>query len=528
MAAVIALTLLIGCVNVSCLLAARGATRRNETALRMALGAGAGRILRQSLVESCLLALAGGALGIAVTVLGERLILAGLQWGQRPIDLAPDPRVLGFALALTMAAGILCGLLPALQALRTRQLEIYRDGQLRPFRSGKVLIALEVALSLTLVAAAGMFLRGVANLRSVPLGFNARDVATILLFPDYDKFPEGPNERYLTAEASRLRDRLAALPGMERTASADTRAFQVGTSGYSVTRADTPEDTSDEPVNVHIIHADDRYFDVLQIPLAAGRRFSARDDGGAERVAILSQSLARQLFGNANPLGRRVSVGMITPTVVGIVGDVRTQSVKEPAGPMLYLPFWQPPAGRGWSAQTAIHVRTSRPVGDIKAQVQEELASGRYALQMMDASTLEEVIGASYHEDRIRMQATSLFASLALVLIAAGIYGLMAHAVAQRSREIGVRMAVGATPPRIVGLILRDTMKLVAIGLVLGIPAALAVMRLLSAYVFELSPADPGSLGGAVAVLLATAGLAAASPAWRATRVDPVQSLRAE
>ncbi len=542
LAGVIGLTLLIGCVNVSCLLAARGAMRRNEIAIRRALGAGAGPIIRQSFVESCLLALVGGGLGVAVAAWGGRLILAGLQWGDRSIDLTPDGRVLGFSLTLALATGTLCGMLPALQALRTRHLEIYRDGQVRPFRSGKVLIAAEVALSLILVAAAGMFLRGIGNLSSVPVGFDAHDVSVIRLFPNYDKFPDGIDtvqlqERYMTAEASRLRDRLGRIHGMEKVAFATGMTFDGGPTDYFATRLDDVVGAQGELVSVCSVHVDDRYFDVLEIPLKSGRRFSNRDDATSERVAILSESVARKLFGNQDPVGQHVRVGSMlnnvftkatSVTVVGVAGDIRQESLKKPSAPLIYLPFWQPPAGRGFAAQTGIHVRTGRPPGDIEALIEQELKDGRYALQITRVSTLEDDIGASYRDDRVRMQATSIFASIALVLIVAGIYGLMAYAVAQRSREIGVRMAVGATSARIIALVFKDCMAVVAIGLILGIPGALAVMRVLSAYVFELSPTDPVTLGGAIALMLATATLAVAGPAWRSTQVDPVKALRAE
>lgn len=538
-ATVIGLMLLIGCVNVSCLLVARGAMRRNEFAIRRALGAGAVQILRQSLVESCLLALVGGGLGLALAASGERLLLAGLQWGNQPIDLTPDGRVLGFSLTITLAATIFCGIFPALQALRTQRLEIHREGQLRPLRSGKALIAMEVALSLVLLAAAGMFLRGVGNLRSVPVGFNPHDVSVIRLFPNYDKFPDGVSvERYLTAEASRLRDRLESIPGLERAAFANGMTFSGAISGYFLMRLDGPVDARGEQVNVNTVHVDDRFFDVLDIPVKSGRPFSRQDDATSDRVVILSESVARKLFGNQNPVGQRVSIGYasrstitstkVTAKIVGVAGDTRQRSLREPVVPTIYLPFWQPAAGRGWSAQTGIHIRTPRNAGDIAALIDKEIKAGGYPLSIFQSYALEDAVGASYQDDRIRMQATAIFASIALVLIVAGIYGLMAYAVKRRSREIGIRMAVGATSDQIVGLVLKDCMTVVAIGLTLGIPGALAVMRVLSAYVFELSPTDPATLGGAIALMLVTAGLAAAGPAWRSTQVNPVETLRTE
>lgn len=523
----VGLIVFLGCLNASCLLAVQGVARRNEIALRRALGATAPAVLRQSMVESCLLTAAGGAGGLALATLGGQAILTWLGRSVRPIELSIDTRVLGFSLALVLISGLVSGVIPALDAMKTRQLQIHRDEQLRPFRSGKVLIGLEVALSLMLLAGAVMFLRGVGNLRSVPLGFNARDVAVITLWPNFDSLPENADhERFLTAEASRLRDRLQHVSGFEQATVGTGRTFTGGSTGNTATRADA---TSGESVAIDAVQqVDDRYFDVLQIPLVAGRRFSTRDDDGSERVVILNDSLARRLFGQANPLGQSVALGRITATVVGIAADIQLRSLKKPPASMIYLPLWQRPAGRGYNGETNVQVRTRQSPAEVGAAIEGEISAGHYALRRsLEPTTLEATIGASYADDTLRLNAMSLLAAIALVLVVVGLYGVMAYAVARRIREIGVRMAIGATPTRIVRLIGKECATVVGIGILAGIPGAVVVMRAVSSYTFEVSPLDPATLAGAIVGMLLAAGVAVARPIWRSTHVDPVKTLRA-
>jgi macrolide transport system ATP-binding/permease protein len=523
----VGLIVLLGCLNASCLLAVQGVARRNEIALRRALGATAPAVLRQSMVESCLLTAAGGAGGLALATLGGQAILTWLGRSVRPIELSIDTRVLGFSLALVLISGLVSGVIPALDAMKTRQLQIHRDEQLRPFRSGKVLIGLEVALSLMLLAGEVMFLRGVGNLRSVPLGFDARDVAVVTLYPNFDNLPENADhERYLTAQASRLRDRLQHLPGFEQATVGTGRTFTGGNTGNTVTPAGV---TSGESVPVDAVQqVDDRYFDVLQIPLTAGRRFSTRDDEGSERVVILNHSLARRLFGQANPLGQSVVLGSNTARVVGVAGDIQLRSVKKPPASMIYGPLWQRPAGRNWPGETNVQVRTRQSPAEVGAAIEGEISAGQYALRPFgEPTTLAAMIGASYADDTLRLNAMSLLAAIALVLVVVGLYGVMAYAVARRVREIGVRMAIGATPTRIVRLIGKECATVVGIGILAGIPGAVVVMRAVSSYTFEVSPLDPATFGGAIVGMLLAASVAVARPIWRSTHVDPVETLRA-
>jgi predicted permease len=520
----IGVTLLIACLNVSCLLVARGASRRSEIALRLALGARAGSIFRQCMVESCLLTLAGGLVGLALAAWSAPLLLTALHLRHQVVDLNPDGRVLVFSLTLALATGLVSGLLPAFEAVKTGERRLHRDEHLPALRSVRALIAAEVALSLILLAAAAMCLRGVANLESVPLGFNPQNISVIRLFPDYEMFPTGVSyERYLTAEALRLREDVSRIPETTHVAFSTGRTFRGGAPDYDARRVGATAAT-----RVVSIHVDDNYFDLLQIPVMAGRAFTENDNDGAQRVAVLSESAARRLFGKGSPVGHQIIVGATTCTVVGLVGDIRRRSLKEGPAPTVYLPFWQPPAGRGWSAETDVHVRTRRSVGDVASIIDERLHSGRYALRLVDWSTLGQSVEASYVDDRVRTQTTAFFAAAGLLLVAAGTYGLIAYSVARRSREIGVRIAVGATSAQIVWLILKEGMMLVGFGLAFGLPGALAVSRSISALVFQVPPLDPISNATAVVVIVGVAALAAAGPAWRFTRANPVAHLREE
>jgi len=523
----VALIVVLGSLNVSCLLAVQGVARRNEIALRRALGASASAVLRQSMLESCLLTAAGGIGGVALATVGSHAILTWLGRSVRPIELAIDGRVLGFSLALVLISGLVSGVIPALDALRTRHLHVHRDEQLRPFRSGKVLIGVEVALSLMLLAGAVMFLRGVGNLRSVPLGFDARDVAVVRLGPKFEDIPANVDrERYVTAEAARLRERFRHVSGLEQSTLGTGRTFAGGSTGNTVTRADVP---AGEPVPVDALQQiDDQYFDVLRIPLTSGRRFSARDDEGSERVVILNSSLARRLFGETNPLGQAVLIKGSTASVVGVVGDIQRRSVRTPPASMVYVPVWQRPPGPGWDAETNVQVRTRRSPAEVHAAIEREIAAGHYAFRSLaDPATLDSMIGASYADDTLRLNAMSVLAAIALVLVVVGLYGVMAYAVARRVREIGVRMAIGATPTRIARLVVKECTVVVGLGILAGIPGAVLVMRAVSSYTFEVSPLDPTTLAGAIAGMLLAAGAAVARPIWRSTHVDPVKTLRA-
>ena len=521
LAVIVGLLLLMGSINVACLLAARGAARRHEMAIRLSLGAGKARILRQSLLESLLVALAGGAAGVLLSFWACRLLLIAFQWKDKPIDLAPDVRVLAFGLGLSLLTGILFSIAPALQSLHGARLALRSERTVAPrFTSGKALIVFEVALSLVMVAGSTVFIRSFRNLRTVPVGFSADGVSAITLaVKNADDLLAPP-----TSAALQLAESLRGAPRIDAVGIADALTFGDGRVGYIVAPAEAPQDK--RPTNV--LRVDGAHFPALRIRLIAGRTFNAHDDVHAPMVVILGESTARRVFGDQNPIGRRVLVGKTQAQVVGIVNDIKFTKVTEPAPNVMFQPVTQDWLGGARFAGIKLEVRSQMAPEDIAETVRARIRELRLPATVESARSLEDAVGASMLSDRIRMQASTLFGALALALIAAGIYGLMANSVARRTREIGVRMAVGSEPAGIVRLVLKDSLRLTLIGLAIGVPGALALMKAVSGMLFGLGPFDLASLAAAAAVLSVTALAASAAPAWRAAHLDPARALRVE
>jgi predicted permease len=522
--AIVALLLLIGCANVACLLVARGVARQHETAIRLSLGAGRARILRQSFVESCVLALAGGAGALLVAQWGSRLLLVAFHWQKRPIEIAPDARVLVFALIVSLLSAILFGLAPAVQLLRGGRVPLTQEHSVAPFASGKVLVSLEVGLSLILLAGAATFIRSLQNLRAVPTGFVARDVSVVRLHRNPDGDALNPPLR----EAMALADSLRGAPGVQ---SASLSNFVIFNDAY-VLRTVRPLD-SPKAFSMHQLVVAPGYWDVLRIPILSGRGFTGRDDERAPRVAVLNRSIAERLFPNQNPLGKHILVGgSISPyrpgddtEVVGIAKDTKFTSVSAPAPDLVYLPLLQAQTN---SQGLVLEARSSMDPAALGAVVRARIRDAHLPLTMQSATALYDEIGVSLADDYIRMQASSIFGGLALALIASGLYGLMVYTVARRTREIGIRAAIGASTLGIMVLVLRHSFRLVAVGIVIGIPGAVAVMRALSGIVFGLPPVDFASLGIGAALLLIAGAAASFVPAWRAAHLDPMQALRVQ
>ena len=534
LAVIVATIALIGCINVACLLLARGTARRNEMAIRVSLGAGVARILRQSLIESCLLTTAGTIAGLVLSPSFQSIILAGLRWGDRPLDLALDGRVLAFTAGVALSTGMVCGLAPAFHLLLLGRTAMNPspagNRTLASFTSGKALVATEVALSLVLVAGAAMFLRGFQNIRSIPLGFDAQDVSVVRIGPpgNLDLFADG--HRILNTQSVSLAESLASTPGFDGVTVADTIPFNDGAVMYNLWVSEGDAAFGGPPAaDAGVIRADHNYLDVMAIGLIAGRWFTPRDDRSAPLVGVIGQTLARQLFGNRNPVGRRIRISADTAIeIVGVTADIKHRNIKQPAPNVLYLPIRQAPPGGALSGDTKLQVRTRMTPEQVATVVENEVGESRLQVTVGTASALEDDVGANYSDDRIRMQATLVFGVLALLLSAAGIYGLMAYAVARRRPELAVRMAIGSTAAGIVRLVLTDSLKTVALGLLIGIPAALVAMRVLARFAYQLTPTDPASLIAATTILILTGLLAAAGPAFRAARANPAETVRAE
>jgi putative ABC transport system permease protein len=529
LAAIVAVLLLMACANVACLLLARGAVRQQEMAIRLSLGAKRTRVLRQSLLESCLLSFAGGAAGLALAFVVERLLLAAFQWQSRPIDLSPDARMFAFAALVSLASAVLFGLVPALQLWRGGRLALARERTLTPkFGPGKILVVVEVALSLVLVAGAAVFIRSFQNLRAVPTGFSTDRVSVIALGSTVD--PDSLNAPY--REATALAESLRNVPGVEGAAVSDLLTFDDSAILYGITVPGQPAQSARE---VRLLRIDGAYFNALHISMQTGRTFTARDDLSAPKVAILSEGTARRLFAGENPLGKRILLGRFAhpkPTdeteIVGIVSDIKFGSVVTPAPDVVFQPLLQGQNNSATTSSLKLHLRSRMSAPEVAALVRSRIRDMRLPVSADPPMPLEDAIAHSMLNDRIRMQASGIFGMLALLLITAGIYGLMAYSVALRTREIGIRMAIGSRPSEIVALVLRQGLRLTIAGVLLGLPAAVAVMKAISGFVFGLAPIDWASLSLASLVLCITGIVASVEPARRAARLDPVQALRVQ
>ena len=525
--AIVALVLLIACANIANLLLARSATRARELAVRQALGARRSRIIRQLLTESLILALVGGALGIGFAAVANRLLLRMVSGGLEdlPLNIGLDLRLLGFTLALTVATAILFGTIPAFRATRLHLTDSLKDGR-GPSTGTKSLlarslVASQVALSLVLMVGAGLFLRSLVNLSSLDPGFNRENVlrlqidSTALGFKDDD-----PRLRDIFQQ---IESRVNALPGVQA-ASFSAFTFNEGSWNDAVLVAGMP---ANQDIGVHQNVVGNGYFKVMQIPLLAGRTFGPQDTATSQRVAVISERIAKTLFPPGNPIGRHFHVASNKPEndyeVVGIVKDAKFSSLQEKPKYINYLSYVQRPWRFG-----DFEVRYTGDFGAIAAAVQSTIHQVDHNLPITHVTTLDEQVARSYTDQRIVAQLSTFFGLLAVFLSAIGIYGLMSYVVSRRTNEIGIRMALGAERMHVRWLVMREILILVAVGIGIGVPAALLANHLVASMLFGLRGNDPLSLLAAVAVMLLIAASAGYLPARRASRVDPMVALRYE
>jgi putative ABC transport system permease protein len=538
----VALLLLIACANVAGLLLARAEARQREIALRTALGAGRSRLVRQLLTESVMLAVAGGLLGILAAVWGVRgLVLAAPSSVPRLDSIGIDAPVLGFTVAVTLLTGLLFGLVPALHAVRGDLSSALTDGGrsgtagARRHRTRRVLVGLQVAIALVLVTGAGLLLQSFLRLRQVDPGFRPDGLLTARV--------ELSPVRYATSEARRrfyhdLADRLGHVPGVRAAAMARalpmTGKLEIGDWSFVLEgrAASPPVPTDWHPADWQTVSPG--YFSAMGIPLLRGRDFSDDDRLGTPGAVIVNRTLARQVWPREDPVGQRVMLGgggvdSVWRTVVGIVGDVRHRGLNTVPRPEMFLPYAQFPAGTG-SPPPSMYV-VLRAAGDPEA-LAGELRASVSALDpdapLTGLQTMEAAMGSWAGERRLVMLLVSGFAAAALALGAVGIYGVMAHLVTQREREIGIRMALGAVPQQVLRLVLSESAWLVGIGIAAGVVSALAVGRALTGLLFHIRPYDPMTLVGTALVLVAVAAAATLAPALRAVRTDPAHALRSD
>ncbi len=530
--------LLIACANVANLLLAKTLARQKEAAIRAVLGASRARIVRQILVETVLLSAAGGALGFALAHFGVSAIAAFLGDNlPQNMDIAPDAAVLLFTIAASLATGVAAGLAPAWRLTKTNLNEALKSGLGRTDadtagnRTRQVLVVCEVALSLVLLAGAGLMIRSVWNLHRINPGFDPHNLLTMTLPVSATRFG-GPAEEI--SYFDQIIARIQAVPGVESVALIDDLPLS-GEGGSNqpvqiegqpvVAMADQPE-VSVRVITPTMIH-------VLRIPLLSGREFSDSDSADAPGVVLVSQALAKRFWPNENPLGKRLSLTFFPKgaprVVVGIVGDVKQDGLDMPEpSATLYLPVKQLPAPKGdsWRAfSLSVAVRTNVPAGSLRSAVTDAVHQLSADQAVEQIATMEDLIAVSLAPQKFNMLMLASFATLAMLLAAVGIYSVLSYAVRRRTREIGIRMALGAQVRDVLNLVIADGMKPTLIGVVIGIAGSLALSRVVAKLVYGVNPSDPSTLF-AVALLLATvAFLASVIPAYRATKVEPIAAL---
>ena len=529
----VAFVLLIACVNVAHLLMARSATREREIAVRSALGAGRSRIVRQFLTESLVLALLGGAAGMLLSVGASRgLVAIAPPELPRLDEVRVNGAVLAFATGAALLTVFLFGLLPAVQASRTEMIGALKEGGRRASggvssrRTRSTLVIAEVALSLVLLIGAGLMLRSFAKLQGVDPGVRTERLLTIRLALPSASYPHSGARARAYAE---LVQRVATLP--EVRGAALTSALPIGGGGFYLGRAflvegkPEPPNGPDHDAMWNVVTP--AYFATAGIPLIAGRDFTAQDDSASTPVMIVSRSMARQLFGDETPLGRRVRSWRdenVLREIVGVVGDLRYFGLDESSSPpLVYVPHRQDP----WSGMVLmVHTHGSAataamPLRRLIAAFDKDLAVGR-------VQTINEIIAGSVARIRLTVLLLATFGGAALLLAAVGLYGLVSYSVAQRTREIGIRMALGAETSAVRRLVVWQGMVLTGLGVALGVLGALALTRVLSAMLYDVSATDPATYLVLSLALGAVALVASWIPARRATRVDPITALRAE
>ncbi len=524
--AAVMFVLLIACANVANLLLARVAGREREVALRRALGAGRLRIARQFLAESLVISLLGGALGLVLAVFGVRGLVSIIPPDfPRLDDIVINGRVLFYTGVVTIATGLIFGMAPVLQSAKTNLVDSLRDGSrgaggMRSGRLRKVLVVSEIALAVTLLIASGLLIRGYMSVAASEYGFDSSDVLTFRATLPEAEYPDTAD---VLGFYSSLRPRLEALPGV-RSVSATTILPRRGNSGtfYWIGGEEVPPMADQLVASYRFIQPG--YFDAMDVSLSRGRTFEERDRVGAPRVVVINQVMADLHWTDSDPVGQRIQFGSGPREIVGVVANERDQGAGNRERPKIYFSAMQTLLrSMSWVVETS----TASPQMLTDA-IRAEVGFIAPNLPLYQVATLDAVIREEIRGDGIMPKVMTALSIVALLLAIGGVYGVMAYSVSQRTRELGIRMALGAQGKGVMSMIVRQGSLLAGVGVVIGIGLALAVSRTLSIFLFGVSPFDPLTFG-AVAIFLLGAGVAASYfPARRATKVDPMTALRAE
>jgi putative ABC transport system permease protein len=522
----VGLVLLIACANVANLLLAHAASRRKEIALRTALGAGRLRIARQMITESVILALLGGALGTLLAIWGVQALIA-LSGDNIPATarVKIDLTVLVFTLVTSVLTGLLFGLAPALRSMRLNLSETLKEGgrsgneSAQRNRTRSLLVIFECAVAVMLLVGAGLLIRSLVRLQSTNPGFDSSNVLTIRI--------DLPNHKYATPESrsnfwEQFQSRVGALPGVESVGLVSELPLSGQPNDMPYTVEGRPADAANQGFDDDFRRVSQDYFRTLRIPFLRGRNFTPQEVRDGAKVLVISQSLATQTFPNEEPLGKRLVMGFRNEAfeIVGIVGDVRHRSLAQTALPTMYMPALE-------SGENIV-IRGQNDTSSIAAAVRREVAAIDPNQPIATVRTMNEWLGLAVAAPRYRTGLFGLFAGLALLLSAVGIYGVMSYSVGQRTHEIGVRMALGARQLDVLKLVVRQGMGLVFVGVGIGLVGALALTRIISSLLFDVGTRDPATFTGVSILLAAVAFIACYFPAWRATKVDPLVALRYE
>ena len=530
----VGLVLLIACANFASLLMAREVARRQELVIRAALGAGRGRLIRKTLTESALLSVLGGVAGLLLAQWGTRMLLA-----LRPEKLARlsgihmDTRVLLFVLAVSVLTGVVFGMAPAWVAARGDVAEALNESgrsttaSAMGHRIRNILVTSELALALVLLVGAGLLIKGFSRLRSMNPGFNPANVMTMYLQLPATRYAEIPKQTQFRRE---LLARLNSLPGLQAAMVTDIPLGGNYVGHGFVIDGHPPVAVGGEP-DVQTLSVMGDYFRVMQIPLRAGRDFTPLDREGQPLVAIVSEEVVREFFPHENPIGARIHWARETEppqwmTVIGVVADVKHSGLDQPVDPAVYTPF--PQSNEIWRSFMTLAIRTGAVSSGLVEEVKKQVWSLDSRIPVNDVHTMDELMAVSLAQQRFNMLLLGLFAALALVLAAVGIYGMMAYRVGQRMHEIGIHIALGAQRRDVLRLVLVDGAKLACFGIAIGIASAIALTRLMTSLLFEVKPTDPETFAVVVIVLAIVALAACYAPARRAMRVDPMVALRYE
>ncbi|HKC87688.1 MAG TPA: ABC transporter permease [Blastocatellia bacterium] len=532
---VVVLVLLIACANLANLLLARASGRKKEIAVRLCLGAGRWRLIRQLLTESLLLATMGGILGLLFASWGRQLLLALMSTGSTPIslDVRTDYRVLGFTGAVSILTAILFGLMPAFRATRVDLSPALKDnarglgGGIFRNHLGKALVVSQVALSVILIAGAGLFVRTLYNLNHQRTGLKHENVLAVRVEPKGSDNKHANSAR-LSQIYLALIERVEALPGVSSATLSNPSPFSRGSFDAAFRpgqlRVDGLPAADQNPVQIAQVYP--RYFATLGISLLSGRDIQLSDcSADAPKVVVINKTLARRVFQNADPLGRRLGRAGEEFEVVGVVDDVKFGSLREEFASVIYYPFPNGPTGRG---QMTLQARTTGDPSALAPAIRAEVRRIDESMAVFDVRPLSAFIAATIVQERLLTMLLSFFGLLAMLLAAIGLYGVIAYSVSQRTQEIGVRISLGARSRDVLRLVIGQGMKLVLIGVIMGLAAAFGLTRLLKTLLFGVSATDPLTFAVIALLLILVALLACYLPARRATKVDPMIALRCE